>query len=135
MHLHGIVGPIVATINPTILVTIKQSAGYTTNPDFSRTPAYNIYTNVPAQIQALQFNDLKMIENLGITGVRRKIYLYTNIYQGIVRGLQRGGDLVIFPDNTEWLLVFIFEAYGDGLVSQNGWMSVCVTLQNPTSEG
>jgi hypothetical protein len=113
---------------------MKLSTGAETLPDFSRRATYNTYANIPAQIQAMSFGDLKQVEGLALTGLRRKIYFYGN-FNGIVRGLQKGGDLIIFPDGSEWLLAFVLEAFGHGLVGQQGWTSAVVTLQNPTSEG
>lgn len=135
MNLHGIVSQAVGSVNPIIHVSIRQSTGFTTNPDFSRTPIYNTITGIPAQIQALQYTDLRQIEGLAITGLRRKLYLFGGDWNSIVRGLQKGGDLVTFPDGSEWLVVFVFEVWGQGLVGNKGWCSVCVTLQNPKSEG
>jgi hypothetical protein len=134
VNLHALVGPVVSSVNPTIRATLRQSTGPSINPDFSQTPTYGPPTPIDAQIQALQFTDLKQIEGLGITGLRRKAYLYGNV-NGIVRGLRKGGDLVTLPDGSEWLIVFVFETYGHGLVGQLGWCSVCLTAQNPTSEG
>jgi hypothetical protein len=133
MNLHSIVGPLVAAVNPTISVTLLRSKGATTNSDFSHTPSYDSYTNIPAQIQAMQFTDLKQMEGLATTGLRRKIYLYGNS-NGIVRTLQKGGDLIILPDQSQWLIVFVFETWGHGLKGRQGWCSCCITLQNPTSE-
>ncbi len=133
MNLHSIAGPVIAAVNPTILVTIQTSSGFTTNADFSRTPNYITLTNVPAQIQALQYTDLRQIEGMGIVGLRRKLYLYGN-FQSMVRGLQKGGDIVTFPDGSQWLIAYVFETYGQGLTGTTGWCSVCCTLQNPTSE-
>lgn len=134
MNLHSIVGPVVAAVNPTVEVIWRQSNGQQTNADFSRTPIYKPDVPVPAQIQALQFTDLKQIEGLSISGLRRKVYFYGNL-QGIVRGEQKGGDLIIFPDGSEWLIAFVFETWGQGLRGSAGWCSCCLTLQNPASEG
>jgi hypothetical protein len=133
MNLHAIVARYVGAVNPMQLVTMKVSTGFTTNSDFSRTPTYSTNT-LRAQIQALQFDDIKQIEGMGIQGLRRKVYLYGN-YNGLVRGLQKGGDLIVFPDISEWKIAFVFETFGQGLTGQSGWCSVCVTLQSPTSEG
>lgn len=134
MNLHAIVSPSVGAVNPPIAVTWKQSTGATTNADFSRTATYNTVRGVSAQIQALGYTDLKQIEGLAITGLRRKIYFNGNM-QGVVRGLQKGGDLIVFPDGSEWLIAYVFETWGHGLTGNSGWCSCCVTLQNPTSEG
>ena len=128
MNLHSIVAPAVSVVNPTIRVTWMSNTGFTANADFSRVPTYASQF-VPAQIQALQFDDLKQIEGLGIQGLRRKAYLYGNV-NGMVRTLAKGGDLLVLPDGSTWLVAYVLETYGHGLVGQRGWCSVVITLQD-----
>lgn len=132
MNLHSIAAPIVGAINPPILVTLKQDSGFTTNPDFSRSPAYSS-TTMNAQIQGLTYQDIVTLNGVGIQGVRRKAYLWGS-WTGLLRGLQKGNDLVIFPDSSVWKVAFCFEDYGHGVHGQAGWCSVALTLQSP-SEG
>jgi hypothetical protein len=40
MNLHSIVAPIIGAVNPLIPVTLQISVGFTTNADFTKSPAY-----------------------------------------------------------------------------------------------
>ena len=128
MNLHTLVANVVSVVNPTIQVTWMANTGYATEADFSRVPVYES-SFVSAQVQALQFDDLKQIEGLGIQGLRRKAYLYGNV-NGMVRTMSKGGDLLVFPDRSTWLVAYVLETYGHGLIGQRGWCSVVLTLQN-----
>lgn len=125
MNLHGIVGPIVAAVNPWVTASIQPSQGYTTNPDGSRGPAYGEPISVQVQMQPLQYRDLIQIDGLNITGKRRAMYA-NGEWEAVVRSQQEGGDLVTLPDGSVWLLVFQFEDWN----STAGWTKFCVTLQN-----
>ena len=125
MNLHSIVGPIVGAVSPPLLLSIQTSDGYTTNADGSQSPTYNAAVQMYGDVQALQFGDLRQAEGLNVQGERRAIYLNGN-FQGVVRPLVRGGDLVTFPDGTIWLVAFVFEDW----YSVDGWQKICVTLQN-----
>lgn len=131
-NLHSIAAPIVGAVNSNVLVSLRQNTGFTTNSDFSRTPTYSEST-MSAQIQGLQSDDIRVLNGMGIQGVRRKIYLWGTT-SAIVRSLQKGNDIVVFPDGSEWKCAMIFEDYGHGLTGQTGWCSIAVVLQNPTSE-
>lgn len=133
MNLHSVVSGAVAAVNPFTQVTLKRDVGFTENPDFSRSPKYECLP-VSAQIQAMTSDDVKILSDIGIQGYKRKIYLFGS-FSGIIRGLQKGNDLIIFPDKSEWKIVYVFEDFGHGLVGKSGWCSVAVTLQNPKSEG
>lgn len=128
MNLHGVVSNVIAAVNPTIRVTWRSNVSYSTNADFSRAPSY-VDSLVPAQIQHMQFDDLKQIEGMGIQGLRRKLYLFGNV-NGMVRTLSKGGDLVVFPDGSTWLVAMVLETYGHGVSGQRGWCSVACTLQD-----
>jgi hypothetical protein len=110
-----------------------QSTGFTTNSDYDRVPTYNA-TPAEAQIQGLQSDDIRVLNGLGIQGVRRKVYLY-GASSGMIRSLQKGNDLMVFPDGSMWKVAYVFEDYGHGVAGSSGWCSVAAVLQNPTSEG
>lgn len=133
MNLHTVVAPAISAVNPLISVTLRRDVGFTTNPDFSRTPTYATFA-LNAQIQGLQSDDIRLLNGLGIQGYRRKVYLWGSV-TGLVRGLQKGNDLLTFPDGSEWKVAIVVEDYGHGLQGKLGWCSVIVVLQNPTSEG
>ena len=124
MNLHGIAGPIVSAVNPTLLATVKISTGYTKDAAYKQVPTYDTVENVPAQVQSLTFKDLQQTQGLNLNGLRRAIYLYGR-FDGVVRAKIKGGDLVTLVDGP---------AAGVWLVNQNleqwpDWCKVAVTLQ------
>jgi hypothetical protein len=130
MNLHNLVSPFVSAINPSVPVTLSLSDGtYTTNPDFSKTPNYTVVTGVMAQIQSLTYKDLKQIEGLNIQGSARAIYL-TGDVEGVVRVLNKGGDLITFQDGTVWLVNMVLENWNPPDNSQSGWVKCACVLQD-----
>jgi hypothetical protein len=132
LNLHSIVAPIIGAVNPNHPVTLYKSTGFVTNSDFSRSPGYSTVP-MSAQIQGLQSDDIRILNGLGIQGVRRKAYLW-GTWTGLVRGLQKGNDLVVFPDSSTWKIGYVFEDFGHGVNGSSGWCSVALVLQNPISE-
>ena len=121
MNLHGIVSGAIGSINPPVLATFKSSTGtYTTGPDGSRVPAYNIIDNVPIQVQALTAAEIRHTDNLNMQGVLRAVYL-NGAANGIVLKYGEGGDLLIFGGNT-WLATTVLEQW-------DSWVKIAVTLQ------
>ncbi len=127
MNLHGIAAPLIGVVNPFIPVTIKVSTGYSTDDDGTRVPSYSFLYNVPAQIQALSFGDLRQLDGLEINGEKRKIYL-NGQFDSVNRPRGTGGDLITFPNGntypfgTSWLIVQSLEQFPD-------WCSLAVTQQ------
>lgn len=121
MNLHGIVSPAIGAVNPHVLVTLRVSNGYATSPDGTRTPTYDQYTDVPAQIQELTFNDLKLIEGLNVQGNSQVAYL-NGRFEGVNRNRGTGGDLMITADGTVWKVTMVAEAWPD-------WVKLIVTQQ------
>jgi hypothetical protein len=107
MNLHGIVSGAIGTVNPMIFATVASSTGYTT-PD------------VPIQVQALTGKEIERLNNLGIQGVLRAVYL-TGSANGIVRKYGEGGDLLTFNGQT-WLATTVLESWP-------AWTKLAVTLQ------
>ncbi len=64
-----------------------------------------------AQVQALTFRDLTQVSGLNLNGTRRGIYLSGDV-EGLVRSQGKGGDLITFPDGSEWLVALVLEAWG-----------------------
>jgi hypothetical protein len=128
MNLHGIAAPLIGVVNPFIPVTIKISTGYSTDSDGTRVPSYTFLYDVPAQIQALSFGDLRQLDGLELNGEKRKIYL-NGQFDSVNRPRGTGGDLITFPDGnvwpygTVWLVVQALEVWPD-------WVSLAVTMQN-----
>ena len=124
MNLHGIVAPLINVVNPFIPATLRQSTGYTTNPDGTQVPSY-VDRQMMIQVQELSSNELRAIEQvdgMNIQAVKHAVYLSGN-WNGAVRVGRQGGDLVIF-DKKIWLAAVVFEIWPDwtrlGVVLQNG---------------
>jgi hypothetical protein len=132
LNLHRIVSGAIGAVNPFVPATVQVSAGYTTNPDGSRTPNYTTLA-IGAQVQALTYNDLVHLDGLNIQGVRRAIYTNGSI-MGLVRIDAKGGDVITFapgllPEGDAWLCATVLEQWSDG---SNGasFCKICITLQN-----
>lgn len=196
MNLHAVIGPIISAVNQMTPVTVRISVGTVTNPDGSRTPAYETpgsltgsvsgttltvtavasgylaagqaladagpsllpgttitdqiggtpggigtYSinqpqtvaseamttslTVLAQIQALTTRDLRQMEGLNTQGELRGIYV-SGTLNGVVRVLLKGGDLVVFPDGTVWLVTLVPEPWS----TTAGFTKAVITLQD-----
>ncbi len=126
MNLHGIAGPIIATVNPMTSAVVQISSGYTTLPTGRRQPAYQEpYLQMTAQVQPLTFRDIQQIDGLNLQGMRVAIYLYGKI-DGLVRAKSKGGDLVSIYDGVHagvYLVALVLEQWPD-------WVKVAATLQD-----
>lgn len=123
MNLHRIVSGVVAAVNPQIVVVISANAGYTTNQDGSRAPAFNSFSAI-AQMQPLTGGDLKKIEGLNLNGTLRAFYFYGEVDPAI-RNAIKGGDIITTPDGNEWLVAQSLEQWPD-------WCKVATVLQTVT---
>ena len=121
MDLHGIVAGAIGTVNPFVSVTVKLSTGYTEDSEGKQIPTYNTIT-VDAQVQALTYTDIVQLDGLNIMGVRRAIYLRGDV-EGIVRVDSKGGDLIVMPDGSTWLVAMVLEHWPD-------WVKCACTLQD-----
>jgi len=124
MDLHGIVAGAINVVNPYVLGSIQISTGNIQNPDGSGEliPTYRTMPQVPMQVQDLSFKDLHQVDALNLQGVSRSIYVRGSV-DGLVRAVNKGGDIVTLPDGTVWLVCAVLEAWPD-------WCKLAVTLQN-----
>lgn len=125
MNLRAMANSRTQTINPNLVIELLRSNGYTVGAAFKQIPAFISMTG-EAQIQALSGKDLMHLNNLGIEGVSRKVYLYGN-WMGVVRSDEKGGDVLVFPQvpgepNQQWKIRTVFETWPD-------WCAVGVSLQ------
>jgi hypothetical protein len=125
VNLNNIVAGACGAINDWVTLAIQPSQGYATNGDGSRVPAYGPTQYVPAQMQALTYNDIVQVSGLNIQGERRAIYTNGD-YQAVVRSSQEGGDVVTLPDGTVWLIVMQLENWH----TTGGWNKFIITKQN-----
>lgn len=126
MNLRGIVNKYTQKTNPNVNINWIQSTGYVTNDAGKRTPT-TVTLTVEAQIQALSATELKHIDGLNISGVKRSVYMYGNV-AGIVRTDKLGGDILVFPEvpdtsDKNWLVTQVLETWPD-------WCHVIVILQD-----
>jgi len=126
MSLHSLASSIVGAINPNMRILIQTSAGYTTNPDFSRTPAYNPAFSAKAQVQELTTRDLMQLEALNVQGSMRTLYISGEI-DAIVRLTQKGGDIITLEDDSVWLTTHVLEQFYDKM--KPSWVKVSITEQ------
>lgn len=130
MDLRGIANAASSTVNPNITVSVKRSTGFTTDPSsLKQVPAYAPTVTGPAQLQALDNDDLKQLDGLNITGTLRAIYL-RGVLAGVVRPTQQGGDVVTITAQPgvpsmlvgTWLVVRVLEGW-------SGWTKAAICLQ------
>lgn len=126
MNMHNVVRSVITTINPDILITWRQSTGYTPGSNYRPAPTYNDITNVRAQVQAQTSESMKHTNNITQQGVYRDVYMYGDV-EAINRPNAIGGDLLIFPEvpggpNMTWLVKLVYETWPD-------WCKVSVCLQ------
>jgi len=123
MNLHQIASGAIGMVNPFITVTILRSAGYVTDLDGTRVPAYETLSG-PAQVQDLSTDDLRLLTDGGINlqGVRKNVYL-NGSWAGVVRADKQGGDIFQFS-GADWLVTMVPEQWPD-------WTKVIVTMQSP----
>jgi hypothetical protein len=133
VNLHGIAGPIIAAVNPTVAATLKTSNGtYTTAGDGTLTPNYDS-ASIRAQVQALGWKDLQMLDGINLGGLRKAMYLFGDV-EAVNRKAARGGDLIVFGStapapltNTVWLVAMQLEGWGGS--APDLWCKVAATLQ------
>lgn len=122
MDLRGLANGVTSTINRNETVTVLRSTGYTIGAGAKQVPAFAAPVTGPAQVQALDANDIKQLDGLNIQGTIRAIYLRGTL-AGVVRPNQTGGDIVKRKNETEsWLVVKVLESWPD-------WTKAAIVLQ------
>lgn len=136
MNLNALVAGAVAAVNPRVRVSLRRSTGYSVAADGTPQPTYAADVLVWAQVQPVSWRDLAMLDRLNFQGTRRTIFL-DGKWEGMVRSQSKGGDLVVFPGGSTWLIVLVDEAWGFDQAPpvydtgvQPGWTKAFVTLQN-----
>ena len=122
MDLRGLANGVTSTVNPNKTVTVRRSTGYTIGAGRKQVPSYAAPVTGPAQIQALDANDIKQLDGLNIQGTVRAIYL-RGVLAGVVRPDGTGGDLVEIGAET-WLVVKVLEGWPT-------WTKAAIVLQMP----
>ncbi len=120
MDLRGLANGVTSTVNPNKTVTVRRSTGYTIGAGRKQVPGYADPVTGPAQIQALDANDIRQLDGLNIQGTVRAIYL-RGVLAGVVRPDGTGGDLVEVDGQT-WLVVKVLEGWPT-------WTKAAIVLQ------
>lgn len=120
LNLHQIASIAISIVNPNVDGVIRQSAGYTTGADGTRSPSY---TDLPVtmQVQSASNEELRQMEGLNLQGSKSVVYLYGD-WSGLVRHDKQGGDLLVYG-NQVWLIVTVLENWPT-------WSKIAITLQN-----
>lgn len=126
MNLVAYTSGAIDAVNPRRPLTWQESTGFTTSPDGTQVPTYNAPVTLLGQIQPITWKDLQQLDALNVQGTRRKIYLY-GVKQGVVRSLEKGGDLLTDEAANVWLVAQVMEQFSDE------WCSVAATLQTEGS--
>lgn len=135
MNLHGILRNTIPVINPDTAITYLASSGPpTVNTAGKSTPNYASPLPVRGQVQPVTGQDLRKYDFLQAQGMYRAVYLFGDI-EGIVRSMQKGGDLLKFPMSQApgsavftWLVRQVDESWLSD-ATQGGWCRVIVSLQ------
>lgn len=115
MSLHDIVSGVISTINPMMTCQWSQNTGISTAADGSVTPSYNPAVSVSCQVQQLTAADIKHMQDTNQSGITRKVWC-DQVLTGIDRAAGLGGDQIVLPDGTVWLVVQVFETWRSALL-------------------
>jgi signal peptidase I len=125
MNLHGLVSGMINTVNPAISIIVRVSTGRVVSPDGTPVPQFASPITVLGQVQELSIKDLHQVEGLNLNGTLRNLYINGNINAG-QRVTLKGGDVIVLPDGTVWLVVAVPESWPD-------WCRALLVLQNDSS--
>lgn len=120
MDLRTIANGVSSTVNANTTVTLLRSNGYTMGAGHRQVPGYAAPLTGPAQIQALDGDDLRQLDGLNIQGTIRAIYL-RGALAGVIRPNEVGGDIVQIAGQN-WLVVKVLESWPN-------WTKAAIVLQ------
>lgn len=129
MDLRGLANGVSSTINPNVTVSVERSTGYTIGTGRKQVPSYATAVVGPAQIQALDGDDLKQLDGLNIQGNIKAVYL-RGVLAGVLRPDGTGGDLITIMSPAPaqlvgtWLVVKVLEGWPT-------WTKAAIVLQTP----
>jgi hypothetical protein len=128
LNMRALVRGSINAVNNDIQIGWLASSGSTTNATTGDvTPTYAALQKPWAQIQPLSTQALAHLDNLGIQGVLRKVYLKGAV-ASCVREDGTGGDLLQFAETPggplrTWLVVLVDEQWPE-------WCRVTAQMQN-----
>jgi hypothetical protein len=121
MDLRGIANSCASVVNPNVTASVRRSTGYAIGAGRKQVPTYAEPVVGPAQMQALDGNDLRQLDGLNIQGQIKAIFL-RGVLAGVVRPDGTGGDLIDIDGRT-WLVVKVLEGWPT-------WTKAAVVLQS-----
>ena len=110
MNLHQIASGAISSVNPFIPMVFSINTGFTQSADYKRVPTFTTVTK-SGQFQNLSAKELEQLNGLNLEGDLGAIYV-NGEFDGVVRGLGKGGDKVTFNGKT-WLVVQVLEQWPD----------------------
>lgn len=130
MNLNSIASRSTRAVTPPSRAFLSVSTGYTSNPDYSRSPTYDVFP-VTVDVQALSSSQIEHMDALNIQGILRVAY-FNGVIEGLDRPAGKGGDLLTFTsgglNGTTWLCVQSSENWDTA-----GWCKVVIQLQSAAS--
>lgn len=127
LNLHNIARGAITRVFDDEAITLYQAAGQK-NVLGKVTPVYKPPQAVKGNIQPLNADTLKHLEQLNDTAATAEAFLYSDCplpVSGIERQpLARGGDIILRPDGTYWLVTSVIEDW-----TAAGWVSVGIVKQ------
>lgn len=128
INLHGVVRGVINSIHEDETVHWYRFAGQV-NVDGALFPSFFAPVTVKAQVQSESDEALAHSNNVGESAVVRRFYMYADGVMlrpaGLVRPLERGGDLLFrLVDSTWWLITATKEDF-----SESGWVCVRAVQQ------
>jgi hypothetical protein len=138
INVHAIANAAIQPINRDIDIVLRRSAGFADSPDGTQIPQYEPDVTIKAQVQVETPETFRQSPTLGILQeksvgltvqpIRRSVYI-SGITNGLNRGLELGGDLMIFPEfpgypDRIWLVTQVQEPWN------GSWTRCVVTAQD-----
>jgi hypothetical protein len=122
IDLFGVASSCLGDINPMLPASIKVSNGYDI-VNYIQVPKFTVTTGF-ADLQALDGDELKQIDNINQQGTIRGAYLYGAL-AGVVRPDGKGGD-ILSVNGKDWLVFKVLETWSD-------WVKVAVVYQGESA--
>lgn len=122
INLHDLAFGVTSAVHGGTPILILLSTGFSI-VNGVQTPSFEV-VNAIGDEQPITTGDIRHMDALNIQGVRRAFYI-TGHVDAIVRVRSRGGDQIVKPDNSMWLVHEVAEQW-------HTWVKVLTTLQNTT---
>ncbi|CAH0298507.1 hypothetical protein SRABI106_03707 [Rahnella aquatilis] len=119
MNLHQMASGLIGQVNPFIDANVKVFLGEAEDAAGKLTASYDD-TPVTGQLQPLEWQDLKQLDGLNITGAQKKFYV-NGFFSAVSRITQNGGDLIIIGSEV-WMIKTVLEDWPD-------WSSLALQRQ------